>query len=151
MVDLLVDLLFPAILKLMRLAIRLVAEVVVEGSVIRIWRRFRSRHLRAEARDWVAAGDWSALRARYADATTEQRQVLLEVGDGHPELADMYAEALYGDWDEVLPAVRVLKKQPELPAIVEEAARVQHEIGGMRAELVRPLRIDRPRAQPATA
>lgn len=153
MFDLLFEFLVPAFLHAARLLIRLVGEIVIEANVIRLWRRFRSRHLRAEAKQWAQAGDWAAFGARYGEATMVERQVLLEVGAGRPELAVLYAEALHGDWDEVLPAVRVLKRQDVLPPVVVEAARAQHALGGKRAELVRPLKLDvgsTQRAQVAT-
>lgn len=40
-----------------------------------------------------------------------------------------------------MPAVAVLRRCPTLPPIVEQAARRQHDLGGMRAELVRPLKL----------
>lgn len=139
MIHALFDLLLPAVLHAIRLVVRFAAEILVEGSIVRLWQRVRTRHLRADARDWVEAGEWDEFHRRYADASVAERQALLAVGDGRPELAEMYAEALYGNWDVALPAVRVLKRRSPLPEDVANAVRTQLEMGGMRAEFVRPL------------
>lgn len=133
------ELIIPALVAAFRLVVVLVADLLVELGLVGLVRRIRHRRLRAEARSWVEAGDWEAFRERCAAASDSERVVMLGVGEGHPELAELYAEAMDGRWGEVLQAVQVLRGRDDVPEVVLDAARAQLELGGMRAEMVRPL------------
>ncbi len=133
------ELILPALLTASRFVFRLIADLLLEFGVLAAVERLRYRRLRADARAWVQASDWAAFRERYASASAGERRVLLRAGDGRPELAEVYAEALNGEPVEAMQAAQMLRQRRPLPEVVERAARARAELGPADAAMVRRL------------
>lgn len=122
------------------LLLLLLGALTAYAVLATLWRAVGNRRLRAEARGWLETEDWAAFEARYDSATPAQRVVLLGAGQGHLELAMLYAHALRGPWTQAAAAADALSGAEVLPPVVEAAAREQLGRGGLRGDLLRALR-----------
>lgn len=118
----------------------LLASLTAYAVLATLWRAVGNRRLRAEARSWLETADWAAFEARYASANPAQRVVLLGCGQGRPELALLYAEALRGPWAQAAAAADALSGAEVLPPAVEAAVHEQLRGVGLRGDLLRALR-----------
>jgi hypothetical protein len=135
MFDLALELVIPALRRVIGLVGYVVADFLVGIAGQLGLKRLGTRAVRAEASAWIAAEDWEAYLDRYRAASLDEQQVLIELGQARPELAEMYADALQREWYLVLHATEVLRKTgtpltPELQAAVRQSA----DAGGLRAQ-----------------